>query len=66
VQKKFVADAHVVCRYDKGQSIGDEGYVADEGFIENGIDQLAVVAAAIGLASILVLSVGVKLLIPAD
>ena len=50
VEEEFVADTDVVCWDDEGLAIGDEGEMADKGFIENGVDQLAVVAAALRLA----------------
>src|SRR6267142_1895410 len=51
VEKEFVADAHVVRRHHKGQTIGDEAEMADERLIENAVDEFTVVAAALGLAT---------------
>src|SRR5258708_7710744 len=51
VQKQLVADADVIRRdYDR-HSVRDESDMANEGFIKNGMDQFAIVAAALRLAA---------------
>src|SRR5260370_887866 len=52
VEEEFVADTDVVCWDDEGLAVHDESDVANEGFIENGIDQLAVVASAFAPAAL--------------
>src|SRR5216117_1382486 len=51
VEEEFVAHAYIVCRDDERLTVSDELNVADEGFIENGVHQLAIIAAALGLAA---------------
>jgi hypothetical protein len=46
MQEQFVADTHVVCGHYNGQSIGDECDMTHKSLIENGVNQLAIIAAA--------------------
>src|SRR6266576_14461 len=50
VEEEFVADTHVVRWHHDRHPVRDERNVANEGFIENGVDEFAVVTAAVGLA----------------
>src|SRR5713101_9308591 len=51
MQEQLVTDAYVVCWHDEGLAVHDETDVANKGFIQNTVNQFAVVATAIGLAA---------------
>ena len=50
MEEEFVSYADVICGHDEGLIVCDEGDVADEGFVEDAIDQFAIVGPAIGFA----------------
>src|SRR5205085_1536433 len=51
VEKQFVAHTHVIGRHDNRQAVVDERDLADKSFIEDRVDQFAIVAAAVRLAA---------------
>jgi len=63
VQEQFVTHANVIGRYDKGQAVVDERDLANESFVQDAVDQPAIIVPRSGLRRTLVFSVGAKLLV---